>query len=126
MGHERFESVLDAVGERPSAVLARRLLSTGRVASVHIYGNMINVDLQKGFTGEGMSDIVRDLYQYWTPGKVPPSIEDLSPPAETAAAPAAGGGEGESALSAAAQRVPTELLERSRAALARWKETHAS
>ena len=62
MGHERFTSVLDAVGPRPAAVLARTLLSTGKVDSVYIYGNIISVDVSKGFTSDGLSDLVRDMY----------------------------------------------------------------
>ena len=119
-GHERFGSATEAVGPRPSAELARRLFGTGRVAGVHVYMNMITVDLQKGFTSDGLLEIVRDLYQYWKPGMAPPAFEDLVPADEptATAAPAAGG---DTALSAAASRVPAALLERSRAALAKWK-----
>jgi len=63
---------------------------------------------------------VRDLYQYWKPGMTPPAFEDLVP--EEAAAPAAsGGGEGGAAVDS---RVPAHLLERSRAALAKWRANH--
>lgn len=129
MGHERFQSVTEAVGPRPAAVLAHRLLSTGQVSSVHVYGNMITVDVQKGFSSDGLGDIVRNLYQYWKPGMVPPSPEELAPPVEAggdaaaAVSPGAIGAAG--GLSAAAQRIPPELLERSRAALAKWKATHS-
>lgn len=126
-GHERFGSSAEAVGPRPSAELARRLFGTGRVAGVHVYMNMITVDLQKGFTSEGLIDVVRDLYQYWKPGMAPPAFEDLVPADEPAAAasPAASGG-GDPTLSAAASRVPAVLLERSRAALAKWKANQPS
>jgi len=124
-GHERFSSVSEAVGPRPSAELARRLFGTGHVAGVHLYMNMITVDLQKGFTSDGLLDVVRDLYQYWTPGKPVPTAEDLAPPAE--AAPAAGApaasGDGP-ALTGDAAKIPPALLERSRAALAKWKANH--
>lgn len=125
MGHERFTSVRDAVGPRPAAELARRLLSTGQVAGVHVYGNVITVDIEKGFSANGLADIVRNLYQYWKPGMTPPSIEDLTPPAEVAAS-AGPAGEPGAAVSAATSRVPAELLERSRAALAKWKATHGT
>jgi hypothetical protein len=126
-GHERFSSATEAVGPRPSAELARRLFDTGHVAGVHLYMNMITVDLQKGFNSDGLLDVVRDLYQYWTPGKPVPTAEDLAPPAE--AAPAAGGavadaGSGGPALTGDAAKIPPALLERSRAALAKWKATH--
>ena len=125
-GHEQFASVGDAVGPRPSAELARRLFGTGQVSGVHLYMNVITVDLQKGFGADGLGDIVRDLYQYWKPGMVPPSLEELVPAEEpTAAAAAAPAADGSPALSAAASRVPAHLLERSRAALAKWKAAQA-
>ena len=125
MGHERFTSVRDAVGPRPAAELARRLLGTGQVAGVHLYGNIITVDIEKGFSSDGLSDIVRNLYQYWKPGMVPPTLEELAPPADAAPSSVAAA-DVQGGLSAAASRVPAELLERSRAALAKWKATHAS
>jgi hypothetical protein len=120
MGHERFRSAADAVGPRPSAELARRLFATGRVAGVHVYSNMITVDLSKGFDAQGLDTVIRDLYQYWKPGVEPPTFEDLQPAEEPAAV--AAGGDGEPAeLSEAAKRVPAHLLDRSRQARERWK-----
>lgn len=121
MGHEHFASAADAWGATPSDELARRLFATGQVGAVHVYGNMITVDLHKGSDAAGLADIIRDLYQYWKPGVEPPSFEDLQPE-EPAAAPAAGGdGDGgDAALSEAAKRVPAHLLERSRLARERW------
>ena len=124
-GHERFASVADAVGQRPSAELARRLFDTGHVAGVHLYMNMITVDLQKGFSSDGLVDVVRDLYQYWTPGKPVPTAEDLAPPAEAAPAGGAPAASGDGpALTGDAAKIPPALLERSRAALAKWKANH--
>lgn len=122
-GHERFASSVEAVGPRPAAELARRLFGTGRVAGVHVYMNMITVDLQKGCTSDGLIEVVRDLYQYWKPGMAPPAFEDLVPADEPAAA-AAPTADGAPALSAAEARIPLVLLERSRAALAKWKANH--
>jgi hypothetical protein len=130
MGHERFASAGDAVGPRPAAELARRLFATGKVAGVHIYANIITVDLAGDQTGgsdtAGLGDVLRDLHKYWMPGMEPPAFED---PAEEEAgdAPAASGDAGGSdgaasaALSEAAKRVPADLLERSRLARERWK-----
>ncbi len=125
-GHEHFTSSADAVGPRPAAELARRLFGTGRVGGVHLFSNIVTVDLAKGYTSDGLSDIVRDLYQYWKPGMAPPAFEDLQPADEPSApVPTGDGGGGENtALSAAAARVPAHLLERSQAALAKWKATH--
>ena len=118
-GHERFADVEDAWGDTPSDELARRLFATGRVDGVHVYSNIVTVDLRKGFDSAGLGDIVRDLYMYWKPGVRPPSFEDLQPEEPPAAAPSEGGDAGD-ALSEAAKRVPPHLLERSRAARERW------
>ena len=120
MGHERFVSAAEASGDDPSALLARQLFETGKVASVHVYGNMVTVDIEKGHDSDGLVDIVREMYRYWKPGVVPPEFEDL--PAEEPAAVAAGGDDGgDPALAAAAKLVPAHLLERGRAARERWK-----
>jgi len=121
MGHERFASVVDAIGHTPSASLARQLFATGKVDSVHVYSNIVTVDVAKGYDSSGLADIVREMYRYWKPGVEPPTFEE-QPAEEASAAPAAaaGGDGGDAQLSAAAQKVPAHLLERSRAALARW------
>ena len=90
---------------------------------MHVYGNMITVDLAKGADSAGLGDVVRDLYQYWKPGMEMPVFEDVAPEAEAGAAPAAA--EGVSGPEAAyLALVPAVLVERSRAALAKWKATH--
>ena len=124
MGHERFTSAAEALGTRPSAALARALFATGQVAGVHIYSNIVTVDLEKGFDSAGLADIVREMYRYWKPGVEPPSFEDLQvdEPAAVSAGDSGGGG-GDAELSEAAKRVPAHLLERSRAARERWKST---
>jgi len=123
MGHEQFLSAADAVGSRPAAMLARDLLATGKVDGVHIFGNMISVDVAKGRDTAGLAEIVRDLYQYWKPGMEPPAFTEA---ADEAAAPAAAAGDssGGGADSDYLRRVPATLVERSRAALAKWKATH--
>lgn len=119
-GHETFRSAAEALGPRPAASLARQLFSTDQVEAVHIFSNIITVDLLKGFDGHGLDAVIRDMYQYWKPGVVPPSFEDLQPAEESA--PAASGDGGDTPeLSEAAKRVPAHLLERSRAARERWK-----
>jgi hypothetical protein len=67
------------------------------------------------------------MYRYWKPGVEPPVFED-EPAEEPGAAPAGdggGGGGGGEQVSALAKLVPAHLLERSRAALARWNTAHA-
>ena len=124
MGHESFaagdSSAHLSAAPTPSAELARRLFATGRVAGVHVYQNMVTVDLEKGFDSAGLGDIVRDLYQYWKPGMEPPSFDDLAPAEEeSASAPVDAGGDPK--LAEALKRVPAHLLERSRAARQRLK-----
>jgi len=121
MGHERFASIDDAWGDTPSDELARRMFATGQVGAVHVYANIITVDLEKGADSSGLADIVRDLYQYWKPGVEPPSFEDLQP--EESAAGTDGGNStdgGGAELSEAAKRVPGHLLDRGRQARERW------
>jgi hypothetical protein len=128
MGHERFASVEDAYGDTPSDELARRLFATGKIDGVHIYSNIITIDLAKGASTDGLADIVRNLYTYWKPGVEPPSFEDLQPaeaePGGGDDAAAASGDAGDAALSEAAKRVPSHLLERSRQARERWNAKH--
>jgi hypothetical protein len=87
-----------------------------------VMANMVTVDLVKGHDSAGLADVVRDLYQYWHPGMEPPVFEDeaVEESDAGAVAPAAGDGGGDAVLSEAAKRVPGHLLERSRAARARW------
>ena len=123
MGHERFVSVLEATGPRPAATIARQLLTTGKVDSVHVYGNVVTVELTRGYTSAGLADVVRDLYQYWKPGMEPQVFEEVAP--EASAAAAAPAGEGGGADSEFLRLVPAILVERSRAAMAKWKATHS-
>ena len=124
MGHERFQSTVDAIGSKPSASLARQLFATGKVDSVHVYGNIVTVDVAKGFDSTGLADIVREMYRYWKPGVEAPTFEDQPAEETAAAAPTGDGGDGGPVLSAAAQKIPAHLLERSRAALAKWNAAH--
>jgi hypothetical protein len=122
MGHEHFASAADAFGPRPAAELARRLFATGQVDAVHVYANIVTVELARRGDPAPLADIVRTLYRYWQPGMQPPAFEDLVAEEEAAPAASSGGGDGaDVALSAAAQRVPANLLERSRAGRERWK-----
>jgi len=119
MGHERFTSAAEAKGPRPAAVIARRFFEAGHVSWVHVYGNCITASLEAGASQAGLNEIVRDLYQYWKPGMVPPTLEELlaSMPAEVAPAAASSG---DSAAPAGEDpRIPPHLFERSRNARAR-------
>ena len=118
-GHERFTSAAEAKGSRPAAVIARRFFESGHVSWVHVYGNCITASLEAGASQSGLNEIVRDLYQYWKPGMVPPTLEELlaSMPAE--AAPTASSGGDTAAPAGEDPRIPPHLFERSRNARAR-------
>ncbi len=120
MGHEHFTSMADAIGPRPAAALARQLLSTGKVDSVYIYGNIVTVDVSKGYHADGLGDVVRNMYQYWKPGVEIPTFDAPAPEPEPAAAAGGDGGDGGGAVESAYTRlVPQSLRERSAAALAK-------
>ncbi len=124
MGHEVFTSLADAVGPRPAAKLARDLLATGEVTGVRVYGNMITVDVKGGAGGAALDAVVRDLYQYWKPGMEMPTFDDMVADAPAAAAAPSGEGGASGPEAAYLARVPAVLVERSRAALAKWKANH--
>jgi hypothetical protein len=71
MGHERYKTRADATGTRPPDELARRLFDTGKVAGIHIYSNVITVDLAKGQGSEGLLDVVEELFIYYREGVTP-------------------------------------------------------
>jgi hypothetical protein len=77
MGHERYHSAADATGERPVDELARRLFAHGGIESVHIYANVITVDLAKGGSTAGMIELIHELFVHYLPGVVPPTDEEL-------------------------------------------------
>ena len=118
-GHERFTSAAQAIGPRPAAELARRLFSSGVVTGVHLFANIVTVDLAPGSRDGDLAQIVTDLHQYWKPGMKPPSIEELmakvAPAAVDASISAASAGSAPE-LSAAEKLIPPHLLARSRAA----------
>ena len=68
MGHERYPNREAATGNRPPDEVARRLFDAGGVAGVHINGNVITVDLEKGRTSDGMLAIIEDLYRFYREG----------------------------------------------------------
>ena len=67
MGHERYSSA-EITGHRPVDELARRLWATGEVKAVHVYSNVVTVELAVGKQGEGLEDVIRDLFTYYREG----------------------------------------------------------
>ncbi len=78
MGHERYRSLDDIVLDRPVDRLARRLLEHGGVDAVHVNSSVITVDLGGGYTGEGLEEIIVNLFRYYP---------DAAPAAAVAAEP---------------------------------------
>ena len=77
MGHERYSRREDATRDRPVDELARRLFDRGGIDGIHIYSNVITVDLGKGSDSEGLETIIKDLFIHYLPGVVPPTDEEL-------------------------------------------------
>jgi hypothetical protein len=75
MGHVRFTTRDAALGTTPPAELARRLFDHGGVDAVHVYSNVVTVDLAPGGSAEGMSELIRDLFLYYREGVTPPTPE---------------------------------------------------
>ncbi|MEA2715771.1 MAG: hypothetical protein QOI99_88 [Actinomycetota bacterium] len=68
MGHERYRSAADATKDTPVDELARRLFAAGRVIGLHVYSNMVTVDLASEADPDGLADIIRDLFTYYREG----------------------------------------------------------
>jgi len=88
MGHEPYSAPPGDLLARPVDELARRLFAAGGVTRVHINGSVITVSLGGGRTGEGLADIVRELFLYYpaqpSTGVNPPTAEEDQAPAATA------------------------------------------
>ncbi|MCP5025102.1 MAG: hypothetical protein GY929_02350 [Actinomycetia bacterium] len=75
MGHERYVKGDEVLGDRPVDLVAQRFLATGNVDAVHINGNVITVELAEHSEGEGLKEIVEDLFTYYRPGVEVPSFD---------------------------------------------------
>ncbi len=65
-GHRNYFSADDFRKEEdPADVLARRLFETGAVEHVHLYQNMVTVDVMKGYDTSGLKEIVEGLYSFY-------------------------------------------------------------
>lgn len=82
MGHERYRAGETIEGDRPPDELARRILERGNVDAVHIYDNMITLDLAKGASDDGLLDVIRELFLYYREGSAPgqePRVDEGDP-----------------------------------------------
>jgi hypothetical protein len=78
MGHERYRLGEPVPGQRPPDELARQLFARGGVDAVHIYSNVITIDLAKGASTNGIAELITDLFIHYRPGVVPPTDEELT------------------------------------------------
>lgn len=76
MGHERYLATQEILGDRPVDELARRMLATGRVESLHIHGSVITAQLVDA-DESGLGEVITSLYTYYVPGVEIPSDEEL-------------------------------------------------
>ncbi|MFN2607846.1 MAG: hypothetical protein ABR511_08110 [Acidimicrobiales bacterium] len=69
MGHERYRSG-EIAGHRPVDELARRVFATGHVTAVHVYSNVVTVELAGSdpAAAQGLADVIRDLFTYYREG----------------------------------------------------------
>jgi hypothetical protein len=75
MDPERYRSGTEVEGDRPPDELARRLLAHPGVEAVHIYSNVITVDLGRGVRPEGLAEEIESLFTYYREG-VPVEVVD--------------------------------------------------
>lgn len=68
MGHERYVAGTTIDGERPPDRLARDLFARGGIDVVHVYNNVITIDLDEHRDAEGLTEIIEGLYIYYRPG----------------------------------------------------------
>jgi hypothetical protein len=66
MGHERYHSP-DIAGVRPVDELARRLFAEG-VKSVHVYSNVVTVEVEFGADSDHLAEVIRELFTYYREG----------------------------------------------------------
>jgi hypothetical protein len=79
MGHERYVAAPEPLLRRPVDELARRLFAHGGVTAVHINGSMVTVSLTPGSHGEGLADIVRNLFIHYGPAATAPTDASTDP-----------------------------------------------
>ena len=127
MGHEHFGSLAEITGQRPTDELARRLLDTGKVDGVHVYMNMITVDVKKGYEPTGLARSSRGSTPTGSPAwcrRRSRTSRPTSPPRPRP--PHRGCTAADDAMSEATKKAPAALLERSRLARERAKAKAAA
>lgn len=79
MGHERYRAAPAVSAHRPVDELARRLFATGRVDQLHVYANVITVDLLKGFDSHGLREVIEGLHLFYTEPDTEPAPAAAEP-----------------------------------------------
>jgi hypothetical protein len=83
MGHERYGAGQEILGDRPPDELARRLFAHGGVEAVHVYSNVVDVDLTSGASRSGLADIVGSLFVHYDhdekAAEAPEAAEGVTP-----------------------------------------------
>ena len=80
MGHERYRADREIVGDRPVDELARRLLATGKLLSVHIHGSVVTAELVDADDSRLVEaeEAISGLYTFYVPGVEIPSDDELT------------------------------------------------
>jgi hypothetical protein len=76
MGHERYRADQEILGDRPPDELARRLFAHGGIDAVHIYSNVVTVDLAEGASSAGLADIVHSLFVHYDHDEAAPETAE--------------------------------------------------
>jgi hypothetical protein len=78
MGHERYRADQEILGDRPPDELARRLFAHGGIEAVHVYSNVVTVDLAEGASSDGLADIVHSLFVHYDHDEPAPELPETS------------------------------------------------
>ena len=65
MQTHRYTEAVPVTGTKPPDELARRLFAHGGVEGVHIYSNVVTLDLAKGASSAGLADIIGSLFVHY-------------------------------------------------------------
>jgi hypothetical protein len=68
MDPHRYVAGDEIEGETPADELARRLLAHAGIEGVHVYSNVITVDLGAGVPPEGLLEEIQSLFTYYREG----------------------------------------------------------
>lgn len=77
MDPRRYRAGEVVEGDRPPDELARRLLTHDGVEAVHVYSNVITVDLGAGVPSEGLAEEIEGLFTYYREGVEVPTMESF-------------------------------------------------